>query len=149
MWPQTSPASATFITHKMKRMLYQPKSPRQPSGSSSLWVRMLLWKNSSEPPKRELRDDPRNRADALAVVKDLADAVQPPAVHEHHPVHQLHAVTPAGFDDFPHFGGGAPHRLFHQHVLSGFRRADRPLAANHRRQRDIHGVHRVAGHSSS
>ena len=40
-------ATASSSPTSVKRMLYQPKSPRQPSGSSWLWVRMLRWKNSS------------------------------------------------------------------------------------------------------
>ena len=46
-------------------------------------------------------------ADAGAVVEHLPDLVEPAAVYEHHPVHELHVVPAADFDHFPQIGRAA------------------------------------------
>ena len=126
-------------------MQYQPRSPRQPSGSNAPWGRMLPWKNSGGAPKRKLRDDPPNLPNALAIVDDLPDTVQPLAMHEHHAVHELDTVAAAGGEDLLYVAGGGCDRLFGQYMLSSLGSTDQPRLADAGRQGNIHGIHLVAG----
>ncbi len=93
----------------------------------------------------EVGDDPPYLPDALAVVQDLADAREPPAVHEHHAVHELHAALAAGGKDLPHVAGCGRHGLLGQHVLARLGRADEPRLADAGWQGDVNGVHRTVG----
>ena len=126
-------------------MLYQPRSPRQPSGSSSSLGADVACEKLARSAEGELRSDPLERTDALAVGENLSHALQPPAVHEHHAVHELDAALPARRENLPHVLGCDADRLFHEHVFSRFRRADHPRLANPCRQGDVHGIHGVAG----
>ena len=95
-------------------------------------------------PKRKVRSNSLQRTDGLPIVKDLADFLQPPAVHEHHSVHKLHAAVAACRQDLAHVLRSGPDRFLHQHVFARFRRANDPRFANPRRQREVHGVDHVA-----
>ena len=86
----------------------------------------------------ELRGDVAHWADLA--VHHLAQALQPPPVHEHHPVHELHAVLLARGDDFCHVICIDAHRLLYQHMLARLRCADDPLFAQSRGQGDVHGI---------
>ena len=118
-------------------MVYQPRSPRQPSGSSSAVRADVAAQELVRAAEAELRGDAADVADALAVVEHLAQGLQPPAVHEHHAVHELHAVAVARVEHLAHVVGGDADRLLHEHVLSGARRPDHPRLANAGRQRDV------------
>ena len=71
--------------------------------------------------------------------------VKPPTVHEHHPVHELDTIAPAGSEDLLHVAGGRRDGLFGQHVLSGLGGTDQPSLADAGRQGNIHGIHLVVG----
>jgi hypothetical protein len=96
--------------------------------------------------KGELGCDPLQPTDALAVVEDLTHALQSSAVQEHHAVHELDAALPARGKNLANVSGGDAGRFFHEHMLSGFRRADGPRLADSRWQREIDGIHGIAGH---
>ena len=74
--------------------------------------------------ERELQDDPPELPDALPIIQNLPDAVKPATVHEHHPVHELHAVAPTGGKNLLHIAGSGPHGLLGQHVFPCLGRAD-------------------------
>jgi len=76
-------------------------------------------KKFRSPEKTERRIDTPDPSDALLVRQLLAQSFKTAAVHEHHAVHELHAVTPAGSEHVFQIRHAACARLFTDHVLAG------------------------------
>src|SRR5208282_1637162 len=87
------------------------------------------------------RRNPPHRADAPAIVEHFANARHTRIMHEHHAVHELHAVFAAGVHHFLNVGETDAARLFTNDVLARRRRAQNPFLAQAGRKRDVHGVH--------
>ena len=61
-------------------------------------------------------------------------------VHEHHAIHELHAIVPAGLDHFANVGHGIAAGFFAQNMFARLGSAQHPLFAQAGRDRDVNRV---------
>ena len=85
-----------------------------------------------------------NLADA-AVGQRLAQRIEPAAVHEHHPVHELHARLIAGGELGLRLGHIDAARLLAHYMLARLRRFNHPLRAHPGGERNVHRINVIAG----
>jgi len=90
--------------------------------------------------ERELDADAAKRPESLGVVDRAAQQRQSTTVHEHHAVHELHAVGSTGVGHRAQVGERRRAWLFAQDMLPRFGRADHPFATQAGRQRDVDRV---------
>ena len=88
----------------------------------------------------ELRCDPLDVADARTVVQHFAEPRQTPAVHEHHTIHELHAICLASLNHLLDFARIRSTRFLAHHVFAGLRGPHDPIAPQSRRERNIDGI---------
>lgn len=89
----------------------------------------------------EVRGDAPDFSDGCSIVERVTDAVQARVVHEHHAVHELHAIAVAGFEHFAHVGNGSGAGLFAKDVFAVVSGAQDPFLAEACGKRDIDDVH--------
>jgi hypothetical protein len=76
----------------------------------------------------------------VAIVQDLAEPIEPPAVHEHHAVHELDVVATAGIEHRGDLARSHPTGFSASTCLPASAALITRLFPHASRQRNVHGV---------
>src|SRR5208283_5191081 len=84
--------------------------------------------------------DSPDAPDGMAVIQDVADQFQPPAVHEHDSIHELNAVAAASLQHLNQVAHRYGTGLLADQMLARLGGAQDPFLANARGQRNINPI---------